>query len=84
MGLGFGFLGAAELLPTNRHRSAGVLRIASIGLFLAFGAAIATPFLGYGPEAQFMMAFWTGLLVVTVVTILVASSFWRAGRRQWE
>jgi hypothetical protein len=35
LGIAFAFSGLAEFLPPNRHRSAGVLRILSLGILVA-------------------------------------------------
>jgi len=36
LGIAFAFSGVAELLPPNRQRSAGVLRILSLGILVGF------------------------------------------------
>ena len=45
LGVAFGCSGCAESLPPNRRRSAGVLRVAAVGILVIFLALLAP-----GPE----------------------------------
>lgn len=42
MSIAFGFAGAAELLPPDQQRSAGILRILGVSIILAFLGLLAT------------------------------------------
>lgn len=45
MGVGFVFMGGAELVPADRHRLAGILRVCSMVAFTLLGLQILIPVL---------------------------------------